>query len=126
MDLSDIMENLPSSNNNTNQQQPSVLITKQEDYPSCIGIDPELERLLDNDPGLMDIKRCRSFQPPGMSSYDDYASGVMPAWYSLPDETNNGGGGGKARGGFANHHGSLLSPCNVVEKVKSQAVKTTR
>lgn len=88
------------------------------------GIDSELQKLLDADPGLIggEIKRTsRSFQPE-MDYHHHQEYQQQQPWYSLPEETGQAGQAGVVRGGFDNF---VASP-NVVERVRAQAVPRSR
>ncbi len=88
------------------------------------GIDPELERLLDSDPGLIEIKRSASFQPaPHHLSMDCAGAAGHSAWYSLPEESAARANlSAPVSGGFDN----VVASPNIVERVASQALENTR
>lgn len=74
------------------------------------GIDPELERLLEYDPGLMDMK-ARSLQQFGERNVVYVGGGaVPPTWYSLPPTSN----------ASAIVQQPPQPPVNVVEQVRSE------
>ena len=85
------------------QRLPSVLV----DSAFLFGIDPELEEILDNDPGLREMK-ARSFQPHLAGDAAQTAQGLP--WHSLPEA-------GKLEMGF------VANP-NVVDRVRAHAIAT--
>ena len=113
--LRSIGENLPAPPRLvvTSSSSSTSKTTSATPSAALCGIDPELQLLLDSDPGLRDLMRkSRSFQP-HQHRQDEYGGGGG-GWHSLP---SGGGGGGD---------GMIVAAPNVVQSVRAQAVVPVR